>query len=172
MGSMVTVRTRRRDLELISEEVERNPLLSHSTHARWRAAVELALRARPPSAAKSEKRAKKASKRGETAAIREACEKRAEGFCECGCGIPLTGPGRRAELDHFFGRRVPQSVRTCWLLTYQCHWEKTDNSPSAAYWLRRFIAHCGKHGYAEEISRASDRLAFVQVRAELGRATP
>lgn len=67
---------------------------------------------------------------------------RAHGRCECGCGRAL---GDYAELDHFFGRaKADENEFLCWILHRDCHHAKTNNSPSAAYWFARFIAHCGR----------------------------
>lgn len=99
---------------------------------------------------------------GSTRDIYTACVQRSRGWCECGCGKRL----RAAELDHFFGRhRVPEAVSNCWLITVECHHAKTDNKPDAATWLRKFIAHCKRHGYAEEQARAEARLEWVTTRA-------
>jgi hypothetical protein len=71
-------------------------------------------------------------------------------------------------MDHALSRRVPQSVANCWALTDTCHQRKTDSFGGAAAWLRLFVAHAEKHGYAAEAARARDRLAFVETRTALG----
>jgi len=114
----------------------------------------------------------KAQKRGETAAIREACLRRCGGVCECGCGrdLQLLAVGRVAELDHMFGRgkgRLPQSVETCWILRADCHRDKTLNRPGAASWWRKFADHAFRHDYHRVYHAASDRLRFVEVRSSL-----
>lgn len=90
--------------------------------------------------------------------IRNAVNARAGYLCECGCGRWFRGVGGAAQLDHFFGRARAQSVETCWRLREDCHFNKTNNSPSAGYWLEKFIEHCRKHGYAVELEQAEARL--------------
>jgi hypothetical protein len=132
----------------------------------------------------------KTERRGETAAIRMACLRRAAGTCECGCGKRLNedefehGPDGVAELEHPFskgkGARLPQSVETCWILRADCHRERTANRPSAAAWWEKFIAHMESIGDAGRVSNltpratwyvaiteARKRLAFVEVRSSL-----
>lgn len=111
-------------------------------------------------AAKRKARAKR-SKREETSAIYEKVLARSEFRCEaCHRQFWLYDPG---ELDHFFGRRGPQSERTCWVLHRECHRQKTENLPSAEVWLKQFLAHCVCHGYAEEASRARRRLEALEL---------
>lgn len=123
-------------------------------------------------AAKARKATKKASKRDETAAIREAVMKRADNHCECGCGYLFKGSNwlsyaNEAELDHFFPKgRTKQTVKTCWALTRACHRLKTDNKPDAAFWLRRFICHAENHDYAAEARLARGRLESLELTAE------
>lgn len=106
------------------------------------------------------KRAKKASKREETQAIRAAVMERARGRCEA-CGVPSVV----LELDHQHGRgKAPQSVENCRALCPLCHREKTLSRPSAAHWLKDFAAHCDVYGYAAEAKRARARLSFVEAR--------
>ncbi len=70
---------------------------------------------------------------------------RAKGLCECGCGRVL---GESGHLDHAFGRaKVAQAVENCWALALKCDDAKTSNRPSAAFWWKRFRAHCERHGY-------------------------
>ena len=92
------------------------------------------------------------------ATVRAQVFARAEGLCECGCGEPL---GDSGHLDHFFGRaKAPENERTCWALHWRCDHLKTTNTPSAAAWLRKFIAHCLKHRYELE-AQAADVKLFV-----------
>ena len=117
---------------------------------------------KPRSSAVKRTAAKKRSKRKETSSIYEEVAKRAGGLCECCTSSLLTF---RPELDHFTSRRHGQSVETCWMLCSACHREKTDNSPSAAWWLERFISHCERNGYSAEAERARSRLeGIVSVR--------
>jgi 5-methylcytosine-specific restriction endonuclease McrA len=93
-------------------------------------------------AAKTRRTAKATIRRDAWAEVREAVVQRALGDCEA-CECPIYGP---AEVDHFFGgngrRRSLESVATCWALCADCHWLKTRNDPSAAYWPKRFAEHC------------------------------
>lgn len=107
--------------------------------------------------------------------IRAAVCKRAEGACEhCGAWVGLNG--ETGEADHFEGRsagRPQESVENVWLLCggvtkpNGCHFQRTNNNPSAAYWLEKFIGHCIKHGFTSEQLRAEDRLLFVRTRSGL-----
>lgn len=107
------------------------------------------------------KAAKKAEKRDETAEIRAAVVKRAmspqgQPLCE---NCDLLG----SELDHFFGRgKVPQKVSNCWFLCGYCHRNKTNNEPSATYWLEQFVSHCDRHGYTSEAWQATARLEALK----------
>jgi len=110
------------------------------------------------------KESKRSAKRKETTSVREAVLKRAGGRCEvCQHGLTEFSP---AEMDHFFGRgKAAQSVSSCWALCRYCHRSKTDNHPTAGYWLERFAAHCDFYGYAAEAERARSRLAYVDARS-------
>jgi hypothetical protein len=102
--------------------------------------------------------------------IRAACARRAEGYCECQCGRWIGEAGELAHADHAFGRgagRPAESVETVWLLTPEHDADKTNNRPSAAYWLEKFAAHCDLHGYVESAELARSRLAFVETRTAL-----
>lgn len=113
-------------------------------------------------AARSPRRAKQEKKRVETREIRASAVVRADGVCECGCGLPFTDydPG---ELDHWFGRgKVPQSIANTWLLRRSCHRLKTLNSPSSDHWGRKFIRHCWRYGYLDAAARANGRLASLE----------
>lgn len=143
-------------------------VLGLSNHSGDQSAVRELRRAMEPKRsvklAKVRKTAKRATKKEETAAIREAVMARADGRCEdCGSsGCPL-------ELDHAFGRgHVQQTERNCWALCGPCHREKTNNRPNAAYWLKRFTLHAQKHNLTREQQMALRRLAFVEARAAFG----
>jgi 5-methylcytosine-specific restriction endonuclease McrA len=115
------------------------------------------------------KRAKRVSKREKRAEVREAVMNRSVGLCEaCVKDLTLTDPG---ELDHFFGKARAESVESCWLLCRACHRAKTDNNPSAAWWLDRFDAHARFYGYTAESKRARARLEGICAvrKAEAGR---
>lgn len=83
---------------------------------------------------------------------------RAAGRCECGCGASLSRWGQEA--DHFFGRRHAESLETVWMLAPRCHFAKTRNHPSRGEWLLKFIAHCGRHGYAAAAAEAQRKLEW------------
>lgn len=122
-----------------------------------------ALAPRRKSAAVRKTEAKRRAKRTETSAIYDAADDRAAGRCEA-CGL-LFETSDGPELDHFRGRgKAQQTIENCWLLHRTCHHQRTNNSPSAAYWLERFIIHADKHGYAAEAARARVRLATVRTR--------
>jgi hypothetical protein len=139
--------------------------------------------AHPKPSRKAEKRATKAERRDETATIWQACWKRCDFKCECGCGRDVFQAGTlgvdlnsKAELEHPFskgkGARLPQSVETCWILRADCHRERTANRPDAATWWKKFIAHLtrvGQHGpaYWRAWNAAVGRLRFVEVRRSL-----
>ncbi len=100
-----------------------------------------------------------------TKKLRAAVCRRADGACEhCGQWVGLNGEG--GELDHFHSRRVEESLETCWLLCVACDSRKTENKPSATYWLGAFIEHCGKYGFA--ISRAEARLQSLAAKGRPG----
>lgn len=111
---------------------------------------------------------RRAAKGYETDEIRRQVLERAGGACEVpGCYIIFStlNPG---ELDHFHGRgKAKQSVENCWQICRGDHRNKTNNRPSAAWWLERFIAHAERHGYRAEAERARARLeGIVTVREQ------
>lgn len=113
---------------------------------------------------KQPKAEKRALKRDETITIREAVMCRAHYRCER-CDVI----GRTLQLDHFFGRgKVVQTVENCWALCWLCHKWKTQNTPTAVFWLRTFAKHCDKFGYSAEAERARTKLAWAEAKA----ATP
>lgn len=72
----------------------------------------------------------------------------------CSASAPL-------ELDHFRGRREPQTLENCWTLCSPCHRQKTDNRPSAFWWQLRFKAHAARFGYAAEVERCEARITVL-----------
>ena len=93
--------------------------------------------------------------------VREAVIRRALWKCECGCGRAIP-PG---EVDHFFGRaKADETVATCWVLTPRCHFEKTNNHPTAGEWLNRFVRHADRHGYTDARNRAQLALLWKEAR--------
>ncbi len=92
--------------------------------------------------------------------LRGAVFVRANSHCE-GCGRWIN-PHESAHLDHFFGRsKVPEAPSNCWGLCIACDDAKTNNRPSAAFWLKRFINHCWRHGLAAEKELAATKLAVL-----------
>lgn len=129
---------------------------------RWVAALEQALRPKRSKAPTRQRReAKRQSRRERTAEVRAAVMERAGGICECGCGTEFREPSFNysPQLDHFRGRARGESVESCWALTAYCHEQKTRNEPDAAAWLRKFAAHCRRHGYDREAQLAEARLS-------------
>lgn len=106
--------------------------------------------------------AKRKTKREATKDVRAEVLKRAGGFCEA-CGAPGTDLAP-LEMDHFFSRRNSESVGSCWMLCRQHHREKTDNAPSATYWLCLFFQHATTRGYWVEAKQAERRMAFLDAR--------
>ena len=103
------------------------------------------------------------------AKLRKAVFQRAttRGVCRCEC-CWRTITEESGRLDHFFGRaKAEQAISNCWALCLVCDVAKTTNTPTAAYWLSRFISMARRHGYAAEMARAADRLALVQARSVL-----
>lgn len=95
----------------------------------------------------------------QTREIREAVFERADGICE-GCHDE-----NAHAMDHHFGRgKEPQSVANCWALCAECDFRKTNNTPSAAWWLETFIAHCEKHGYVAEAEKAAAKLEVLRAK--------
>lgn len=93
--------------------------------------------------------------------IYAAVSKRAAGSCE-GCFGAL---GESGHLDHFFGRKhAPETVDNCWMLCLSCDDNKTNNRPSAIFWLEQFVAHCALRGYAVAAERAGAKLAVQQLK--------
>lgn len=105
----------------------------------------------------------------DTKSIRSEVMARADGVCECGCGMGFDFKSP-AQLDHQFGRvRAKQSVANCWALRADCHLAKTRNRPSAEWWLQKFAKHAEKHGYHEEFRTAARRLRSLEIQAEAAR---
>lgn len=122
--------------------------------------LQRALAPKPKSSQVRKTERKRRAKREETRDIYEQVAERAGGRCEaCRLMFTLLNPG---ELDHFRSRRHGQSVESCWLIHGGCHRQKTNNVPSAEFWLRAFIAHCERHGYRAEASRAEARLYAIE----------
>jgi len=87
----------------------------------------------------------------------KAVQERSGGRCES-CS---RGSGNYGQTDHFFGRARAEGVESCWLLCMECHYRKTNNQPSARFWLEMFVAHCAKHGYEAARERATKRLEGI-----------
>jgi 5-methylcytosine-specific restriction endonuclease McrA len=135
--------------------------------AELRSAIDRCTRVRPGlKKAKATREKKKREKAKDTKSIVAECAVRSPDVCECGCGVVFT-PAAHAQLDHFFGRvRAKQSAQNCWRLRPECHRAKTNNQPSAAYWLQKFVKHAEKHGYGEEFRMAARRLRSIEIQEE------
>lgn len=95
--------------------------------------------------------------------VRRAVFERENGACACGCGKSITE--ETGHLDHAFGRaKADEAVSNCWFLHPSCDHAKTTNSPSASYWLVRFVRHAAKHGYKSEEDRALTKLEALAVK--------
>ena len=92
---------------------------------------------------------------------------RARGKCEC-CGEPLGFGFAAPTVDHFLGRaKAEETEFLCWVLRADHHRAKTDNSPSAAYWIDKFLKHCSKYvgdGYRSAAYDAQEKLAWLTAR--------
>lgn len=95
---------------------------------------------------------------------------RADGYCECGCLQPFDdSPFSRATFDHALGRaRAPESEETVWVLREDHHYNRTNSIPSRVWWLKRWEAHCRKHGYVEQATKAGSALFYAKAKASLG----
>jgi hypothetical protein len=126
-------------------------------------------------ASRVRKTAKRATKKEETAAVRDLVMERADGFCEA-CEINFDPDLRPGELDHFWGRgKEKQTAENCWALCRGCHRAKTDNVPSRSYWLAQFGNHCAVKGYDRQCARANREIeaAFdIAAAASLSRGGP
>jgi hypothetical protein len=115
-------------------------------------------------ASKKRRETKKATKREEASAIREAVFARANGWCECGCAGVAFSDFDPGELDHFWGRgKERQTVENCWALVRMHHCSKTDGFPGRADWLKAFAGHCAKHGYYKDMAKARNQLAALEM---------
>lgn len=107
------------------------------------------------------------AKRKATNAIREAVWERSSGCCER-CRDQMADEA--GELDHFFGRaRAKQATENCWRLCSPCHFAKTNNKPSAGFWLQRFCEHCRMHLYMASEVAAINRWAAMETKAHFAR---
>lgn len=147
---------------LRSERLDRGP--AADTLRKALGELERALAVKPAvRAARKAKAAKRGTKRAAYTQIRKAVADRAPFVCECGCLRWFRGVGGGATVDHFFGRSRDESVASCWRLRFDCHEQKTLNQPNAAHWIRLFIAHCYRHGYHAEASKARARLEAIEM---------
>ena len=97
------------------------------------------------------------------AEVRAAVLSRANGHCECPCGESLETFG--GELDHAEGRKYPETVENCWMLTVDCHYQRTNGIPSAVFWLKAFQRHQRKHSY--DSTRTGNRLFYAETKAAM-----
>ena len=107
----------------------------------------------------------------ETSDIYAQVERRAQGRCECGCGLAFDSSieGRPA-MDHMFGRIEEQTVEACWMLRTDHHEAKTAHSPSRYHWINRFLVHVTRHRYYAEARRTGKELGAARAK-ELNRTT-
>lgn len=166
-----TVRVSARSARALLESMENSRYVHGPADVRaideLRAALAKLSRSRPRKAsAQKAKTAKRKTKREETQSVRGAVVARAGNQCEA-CGAQPV-PGSPLTLDHFFGRaRAPQTAANCWLLCWSCHQQKTDNAPTATYWLEVFAGHAQHHGFWDEASKAN---AALESRADIAQA--
>lgn len=127
------------------------------------AAAELAAAMKPKPvkkfvrAAKARKATKKATKKTETAAIREALFERSRGHCEM-CG------DEGSDMHHALSRRVPQDISNVLFLCRQCHRDITNNRPSAVDALQAQASKFGELGLARTAHALLRRRDFVLAR--------
>lgn len=76
--------------------------------------------------------------RAETSELRQEIFQRCGGVCE-NCQVRAA-----REMDHFWGRREPQHRYNVWALCTECHRAKTVNTPSAQWWVRRYLLHIAR----------------------------
>ncbi len=95
--------------------------------------------------------------------IRATVVERAGGNCEA-CGKSLGPESERGHFDHFFSRRNSEEVETGWLICPPCDEARTQNRPSATYWLAAFALHALKHGYADANFWALSKISVLAVR--------
>jgi len=96
--------------------------------------------------AKADKRAKRKS---DDALIRSWIIGRSAGTCE-NCG---KWGGETLQVDHFFGRSRDRSLSGCWALCVDCHFEKTNNRPSRAIWIQRFMFRAIALGHKPAVAK-------------------
>jgi hypothetical protein len=76
-------------------------------------------------------------------------------------------------VDHFFGRAKADELEfTCWVLRADHHEAKTQNKPTADFWLLKFIGHCGRYrmngnGYATAALAAEKKREWLSAKKEL-----
>jgi 5-methylcytosine-specific restriction endonuclease McrA len=110
------------------------------------------------------KRNRKAEKNAETARIREAVWRRADGNCEgwviARTSFPVRCPSVATEMHHIFGRiRVKQSEDNCAALCRACHRACGGNKPSARAWWEWWSAWFLERGNLNNAWKCDDILA-------------
>ena len=93
------------------------------------------------------------------ASVRAAAVERCGGACEF-CGS--NGAGYPLEGDHLFGRKEVDHVTTLVMLCRVCHFNRTNNVPSAQANIRKALEWADKHGYGVTHGRLLARLG-VQI---------
>lgn len=121
-----------------------------------------ALEPRPKSSQAKRTEKKRRAKSASTKEIRAAVMERAGDKCEA-CRVGFCGMDH-AELDHFWGKgKTPQTIENCWAIHHTCHRDKTNNHPSAVWWLNQFVAYSIRYGYAAEEAKAKARLDALRL---------
>lgn len=117
-------------------------------------------------AAATRRTQKRLSKKEETAAIRAAVMKRADGRCEL-CGhIPAAF--EPLEMHHALGRvRAKQAEGNCLGICRTCHWDITNARPG---WLQKQADVFRRLGHLGTAWRLESRAEFVEAKAALSAA--
>lgn len=85
----------------------------------------------------------KREKQRSTSKLWDRLMERSGGKCECGCGgsfdSSLEG---KPTMDHWHGRaKAPENEKTCWLIRWGCHDQKTRWRPSRTWWTAQWVKH-------------------------------
>lgn len=152
-----------------------NPLNYEATAKSLLAEIRKCLSSSPGTKSRRLVRAKKKAARKDVVSdVRPQVEARANGICECGCGLPMHAEKFLAvpEWDEFWGRaNARPTVENTWMLRRDHHDAKGNERPSRRAWLELFRAHCIRHEYWGEAAECGRHLAKVDDKAELSRLT-
>lgn len=120
--------------------------------------------------ARRRRRADRQEHNEETTGIYAQVDRRAQGRCECGCGLAFDASlDGRPQMDHMFGRIEEQTVEACWMLRADHYAAKTAHSPSRYHWINRFLVHVTRHRYDAEARRTGKELGAARAK-ELNRS--